>query len=58
MVAEIDQRRQEDLGNFRQHLITEYENLLSEGGVMTLGQEGYGTAFNATEATMDKSSIT
>ena len=25
---------------------------------MTLGQEGYGTAFNATEATMEESSIT
>ena len=44
--------------NFRQRLIAEYEKLLEELGGKTLGQELYGTAFNATEATMDKSSIT
>ena len=43
--------------NFCQHLITEYENLLVEGGGTTLGQEGYGTVFNATESTMEESSI-
>ena len=40
--------------NFRQHLIVEYENLLAEGVGTTLGQEVFGTSFNATEATMDK----
>ena len=44
--------------NLRQHLIAEYEKLLEEGGCMTLCQEGYGTAFNYTEATMEEYSIT
>ena len=44
-------------GNFFQHLNAEYENLLAEGRGTTLGQEGYGAAFNAIEATMDESSI-
>ena len=35
--------------NFRTHYITEYEKLLAESGGTTLGQEGYGGAFNATE---------
>ena len=43
---------------FRQHLIAEYENLLAEGGGTTIGQEGYGTELNVTEATMDELSIT
>ena len=34
--------------NFRQHLISEYEKMLAEWGGMILGQEVYGTAFNAT----------
>ena len=33
--------------NFRTHYITEYEKLLAEGGGTTLGQDGYGGAFNA-----------
>ena len=44
--------------NLRQHLIEENENLLEEGGGTTLGQEGYGTTFNATEATMEEFSST
>ena len=32
--------------NFCQHLISEYEKLLTEGGGTILGQEGYGTEFN------------
>ena len=31
---------------------------IAEGGGTTLGQEGYGTSFNATEGTTDNSSIT
>ena len=31
---------------------------IAEGGGKTLGQEGYGTSFNATEGTTDESSIT
>ena len=42
----------------RQHLISEYENLVAEGGGKTLGQEGYEAAFNVIESTMDDSSIT
>ena len=42
--------------NFRTHYITEYEKLLAEGGGTTLGQEGYGGAFNATET--DNTSLT
>ena len=42
---------------FFQNLIFEYENVLAEGGGTTLGQEGYGTAFNATEVTTDYSEI-
>ena len=34
--------------NFHQHLIEEYEDLLVEGVVTTIGQEVYGKAFNAT----------
>ena len=45
-------------GKFCQKLIAEYENLLAEELGTTLCREGYGTAFNATEATMDESSIT
>ena len=44
--------------NFRQHYIAEYKQLLAGGGGTTLGQEGYGGAFNATETTMDESSLT
>ena len=44
--------------NICQHLISELENVLAEGGGTTLFQEGCGTAFNATEATMEKSTIT
>ena len=43
---------------FRQHLIVEYEIFLEEGGGKNLGKEGYGMAFNATEATTDESPIT
>ena len=43
---------------FCQHLISEYEKLLAEGGGTTLGQEGYGTELNDTESTMDETSIT
>ena len=43
--------------NLCQHSIAEYEKLLSQVRVTTLGQEGYGTTFNSTEATMDKSYI-
>ena len=43
--------------NFCQNLITEYEKLLTEGGGTTLGQNGYWTAFNATEAAMEESSV-
>ena len=44
--------------NFRQHYIKEYEELLAEGGGTTLGQDGYGGAFNVTEATTEDSSLT
>jgi hypothetical protein len=44
--------------NFRQHYITEYEKLLAEGGGTTLGQDGYGGAFHATESTTDDASLT
>ena len=44
--------------NFHQHLIVEYENMLTEGGGTTLGQGVYWTIFNATEATIEKSSST
>jgi hypothetical protein len=45
--------------NFRQHYITEYEKLLAEGGGTTLGQDGYGGAFNATAETItDDTSLT
>jgi hypothetical protein len=44
--------------NFRQHYITEYEKLLAEGGGTTLGQDGYGGAFHATESTTDDTSLT
>ena len=57
-MAKQDQKYKKIWSNFRQHLITEYENLLAEVGVTTLGQEGYRTVFNATEATMDEFSIT
>jgi len=36
--------------DFRAHMIGEYENLLLEGGGTTFGHEGYGSAYNATEA--------
>ena len=41
--------------NFRTHYITEYEKLLAEGSGTTLGQDGYGGAFHATETTDDNS---
>ena len=44
--------------NFRQHYITEYEKLLAEGGGTTLGQDGYGGAFNATDTEQDDSTLT
>ena len=44
--------------NFRKHFISEYEKMLAEGGGKTLVQEGYGTSLNATESTMEESSIT
>jgi len=34
--------------NFRTHMIEEYEKLPRKRGGTTLGQEGYGGAFNAT----------
>ena len=44
--------------NFWLHYITEYEKLLAEGGGTTLGQDGYGGAFNATDTEQDDSTLT
>ena len=44
--------------NFRQNLFAKYEKMLVEGGGTTLAQDGYETACNATEATMDELYIT
>ena len=39
-------------------LIVDYEKVLPEGRVTTLGQEGYGMTFNITEGIRNYSSIT
>jgi hypothetical protein len=41
--------------DFKTHMIEEYEKLLRESGGTTMGQEGYGAAYNATEETEDSS---
>ena len=35
--------------NFRAHMIEEYKKLLAQGSGITMGQEGYGTAYTAAE---------
>eukprot|EP00978_Attheya_sp_CCMP212_P030013 scaffold108912_cov35-Attheya_sp.AAC.7 len=41
--------------DFKTHMIEEYEKLLRKSGGTTMGQEGYGMAYNATEETDDLS---
>ena len=50
--------RQNVWANFRKHYITEYEKLLAEGGGTTLGQEGYGGAFQMVNTLEDDASLT
>jgi hypothetical protein len=42
--------------NFKTHLISEYERMLLEGGVLTFGQEGCRTAYSSI-VTDDNSSL-
>eukprot|EP00804_Cyclotella_cryptica_P030999 CCRYP_013582-RA/>CCRYP_013582-RA protein AED:0.56 eAED:0.40 QI:0/-1/0/1/-1/1/1/0/562 len=42
--------------DFKQHIISEYERMLREGGGSTFGQEGYGAAYHTME-TDDTSSL-
>eukprot|EP00978_Attheya_sp_CCMP212_P010665 scaffold25948_cov32-Attheya_sp.AAC.3 len=42
--------------DFKTHMIEEYEKLLRESGGTTMGQEGYGIAYNATEGNEEESS--
>jgi hypothetical protein len=41
--------------DFKTHMIEEYEKLLRESGGTTMGQEGYGVAYNATEGEEESS---
>eukprot|EP00978_Attheya_sp_CCMP212_P045790 scaffold360407_cov31-Attheya_sp.AAC.1 len=41
--------------DFKTHMIEEYEKLLRESGGTTMGQEGYGMTYNATEENDDSS---
>ena len=43
--------------DFKTHMIEEYEKLLRESGGTTMGQEGYGIAYNATEENEEESSL-
>ena len=43
--------------DFKTHMINAYEKLLRESGGTTMGQEGYGMAYNATEGNEDESSL-